>query len=227
MRKSVHCDMNHIKILIVEDDRTQNDVLSNFLRKEGYETISAYCLAEAKQLFDPSVQFVILDIMLPDGSGLDFLQDIRLISNVPVIVLTALDDDYTKLNTFDLKADEYVDKPVSPLVMTKRINAFAERIYGAKSIFKIGRFTFNFSKHTVTDDGGTEISLTHKEMAIIRFLFDNKGNAVTRDAIITNLWGCDYESADRAVDTHIKNIRKKLDPSLVVTVKGVGYRLNM
>lgn len=219
--------MNMIKILIVEDDRTQNEVLSNFLRKEGYAVISACNLQEAEQRFDPTIDLVILDVMLPDGSGLDFLHNIRLISNVPVIVLTALDDDYTKLNTFELKADEYVDKPVSPLVMTKRVNVFVERIYGAKSIFRIGDFVFDFNKYIVTDQTGTEISLTHKEMGIIRFLFDNNGNAVTREAIITNLWGCDYGADDRAIDTHIKNIRKKLDSSLIVTVKGIGYRLNM
>ena len=219
--------MNMIKILIVEDDRTQNEVLSNFLREEGYTVISAYNLSEAEQEFNPSIDLMILDVMLPDGNGLDFLQSIRLISNVPVIVLTALDDDYTKLNTFDLKADEYVDKPVSPLVMTKRVNAFVERVYGARSIIEIGRFVFDFNKYTVTDQNGAEISLTSKEIGIIRFLYDNRGNAVTREAVITNLWGYDYEYDDRAIDTHIKNIRKKLDPSLIVTVKGVGYRLNM
>lgn len=219
--------MNMVKILIVEDDRTQNEVLSNFLRKEGYTVISAYDLRGAEQLFDPTIDLVILDMMLPDGSGLDFLQSIRLISNVPVIVLTALDDNYTKLNTFELKADEYVDKPVSPLVMTKRVNAFVERFYGAKSICRIGGFVFDFNKHTVTGQNGECISLTNKEMGIIRFLYDNNGNAVTREAVITNLWGCDYDFDDRAIDTHIKNIRKKLDSSLIVTVKGVGYRLNM
>lgn len=219
--------MNMVKILIVEDDRTQNEVLSNFLRKEGYTVISAYDLRGAEQLFDPTIDLVILDMMLPDGSGLDLLQSIRLISNVPVIVLTALDDDYTKLNTFELKADEYVDKPVSPLVMTKRVNAFVERVYGAKSFCRIGGFVFDFNKHTVTGQNGECISLTNKEMGIIRFLYDNNGNAVTREAVITNLWGCDYDFDDRAIDTHIKNIRKKLDPSLIVTVKGVGYRLNL
>lgn len=219
--------MNTIKILIVEDDLTQNQVLSNFLRKEGYTVLSAYNLHEAEELFSSAIDLVILDVMLPDGSGLDFLRNIRLFSNVPVIVLTALGDDYTMLNSFDLKADEYIEKPVSPLVMTKRINAFVERIYGTKSILKINGFIFNFNKYTVIDETGKEIALTTKEMNIIRFLYDNNGNAVTRDSIITNLWGCDYESDDRAVDTHIKNIRKKLSPTLVITVKGIGYRLNI
>ncbi|HBI85277.1 MAG TPA: DNA-binding response regulator [Ruminococcus sp.] len=219
--------MNLIKILIVEDDRTQNDVLSNFLRKEGHTVLSAYTLHEAEALFDPSVSLIILDVMLPDGSGLDFLRSIRYVSNVPVIVLTALADDYTKLHTFGLKADEYVDKPVSPLVMTKRVNAFVERIYGSRNVFRIRGFTFDFNKYSVTDQSGAEIKLTYKEMAIIKFLYDNNGNAVTRESVISNVWGCDYSYAERAIDTHIKNIRKKLDPDLIITVKGIGYRLNL
>ena len=218
--------MDPVKILIIEDDHIQNDVLSNFLKKEGYAVVSAYSLSEAEELFDPSVKLIILDVMLPDGNGLDYLRSLRNISTVPVIVLTALDDDYTKLKTFGLKADEYVDKPVSPLVMTKRVNAFVERFYGANDRAAIRGFTFDFSRYTVTLPDGSEIKLTRKETDIIRFLYDAKGNTVTRDAIITNLWGCDYESEDRAIDTHIKNLRKKLDPDLILTVKGIGYRLN-
>lgn len=219
--------MNLIKILIIEDDRIQNDVLSNFLRKEGYIVISAYSLAEAEQLFDSSVQLIVLDVMLPDGNGLDFLKNLRCISSVPVIVLTALDDDYTKLQTFGLKADEYVDKPVSPLVMTKRINAFLERVYGARNVFRISDYIFDFNKYTVRDSGGQEIKMTHKEMSIIKFLYDNHGNAVTRESVITNVWGCDYDSDERAIDTHIKNIRKKLNSDFIITVKGIGYRINL
>ena len=218
--------MDPVKILIIEDDHIQNDVLSNFLKKEGYAVVSAYSLSEAEELFDPSVKLIILDVMLPDGNGLDYLRSLRNISTVPVIVLTALDDDFTKLKTFGLKADEYVDKPVSPLVMTKRVNAFVDRFYGANNRVPIRGFTFDFSRYTVTLPDGSEIKLTRKETDIIRFLYEAKGNTVTRDAIITNLWGCDYESEDRAIDTHIKNLRKKLDPDLILTVKGIGYRLN-
>ncbi len=226
VRKRGEDYLDPVKILIIEDDHIQNDVLSNFLKKEGYQVVSAYSLSEAEELFDPSVKLMILDVMLPDGNGLDYLKAVRSISTVPVIVLTALDDDFTKLKTFGLKADEYVDKPVSPLVMTKRVNAFVERFYGASDTVKIGQYTFDFSKYTVTAPDGSEMKLTQKETGIVRFLYDAKGNAVTRDAIITNLWGCDYESEERAIDTHIKNIRKKLDPDIILTVKGIGYRLN-
>ncbi len=219
--------MKSRRILIVEDDHIQNDVLANFLRKDGDDVVSAYCLKEAEEFFEPSIDLVVLDVMLPDGNGIDFLRSIRRISNVPVIMLTALDDDYTKIQTFDLKADEYVDKPVSPQVMSKRIHAFLDRIYGTRQETRLFGFRFDFQKYMVTDEVGQEIKMTRKEMDIIRFLMDNHGQIVSRDSLITNLWGCDYESEERAIDTHIKNIRKKLHPELVLTVKGVGYRLNM
>ena len=215
------------RILIVEDDHIQNDVLANFLRKDGDDVVSAYSLKEAEEVFEPSISLVVLDVMLPDGNGIDFLRSIRRISNVPVIMLTALDDDYTKIQTFDLKADEYVDKPVSPQVMSKRIHAFLDRIYGTRQETRLFGFRFDFQKYIVTGEAGQDIKMTKKEMDIIRFLMDNHGQIVSRDSLITNLWGCDYESEERAIDTHIKNIRKKIHPELILTVKGVGYRLNM
>lgn len=115
----------NINILIVEDDHTQNTVLANFLRKESYQVHSAFTLAEARKLLNSDISLMVLDVMLPDGNGLEFLREVRKYSNVPIIMLTALDDEFTQNSSFDLKADEYVDKPVSPIVMTKRINALS------------------------------------------------------------------------------------------------------
>lgn len=219
--------MDPLKILIVEDDKIQNDVLAAFLRKDGDDVVSAYTLSEAEEVFDPSFKLVVLDVMLPDGSGIDFLRSIRRISTVPVIMLTALDDDFTKIQTFDLHADEYVDKPVSPQVMTRRIHALTDRIYGQGSSCTVKGYTFDFPRYLVIDQKGNEIHFTNKEMGILRYLLENRGKAVSRDSLITNLWGCEYESEERAIDTHIKNIRKKLDPDIILTIKGIGYRLNL
>lgn len=219
--------MDPLKILIVEDDKIQNDVLAAFLRKDGDNVVSAYTLEEAEAAFDPSFKLVVLDVMLPDGSGIDFLRSLRRISTVPVIMLTALDDDFTKIQTFDLQADEYVDKPVSPQVMTRRIHALMDRIYGRGSLCTVKGYTFDFPRYLVIDQNRKEIHFTNKEMGILRYLLENRGKAVSRDSLITNLWGCEYESEERAIDTHIKNIRKKLDPDIILTVKGFGYRLNL
>lgn len=216
-----------MKILIVEDNQTQNDVLANFLRHEYYDVVSAYTLNEARELFSSDTNLIVLDVMLPDGSGLDFLKEIRKYSDVPVIVLTALDDEYTQVSTFDLKADEYVDKPVSPIVMTKRITALLERIYGNYDSVNIMGFKFDFKKFISYSSDEKDLKLTTKETQIIKCLYDANGNVVTRDNILNSVWGYEYIGEDRLIDTHIKNIRKKTSPEIILTVKGVGYRLNI
>ena len=215
-----------IRILLVEDDKTQNDVLANFLRYENYEVLSAYSIREARELIERDIDLVILDVMLPDGNGLAYLREVRETMHVPVIILTALDDEYTQLQSFDLKADEFVDKPVSPLVMTKRVKALVERIYGSQNVIQINHFQFDFERFIVLTEAGDEIKLTTKEILIIKLLYENHGKVVTRDSILDSVWGKEYVGEDRLIDTHIKNIRKKLGNDLIVTVKSVGYRLN-
>lgn len=214
-------------ILIVEDDVTQNNVLCGFLEKEGFTTLQAYTIAEAKQLFNADVQLIVLDLNLPDGTGLDFLQYLRTYSNVPVIVLTALDDELTQLNVFDLKADEYVDKPVSPLIMTKRIKALMSRIYPDNNTISVHEFDFDFSKYTVRHKDGEIVPLTSTEFNIIKLLYENKTITLTRESIIESIWGWEYKEEIRILDPHIKNIRKKLCPEIIITVKGIGYRFGV
>jgi len=224
MRCTTKKVVNEMAILIVEDDVTQNNVLAGFLQKEGFTTMQAYTIAEANELFTPDIQLIVLDLNLPDGTGLDFLQELRTYSNVPVIVLTALDDELTQLNVFELKADEYVDKPVSPLIMTKRIQALMSRIYPDNNIVTVQGFAFDFSKYTLSCENGELISLTSTEFNIIKLLYENKTLTLTREAIIESVWGWEYKDEIRILDPHIKNIRKKLIPEIIITVKGVGYR---
>lgn len=216
-----------MKILVVEDNQTQNDVLANFLRLAGYDVLSAYTLNEARNLFSSDINLIVLDVMLPDGNGLDYLKEIRNYSNVPVIVLTALDDEYTQVSTFDFKADEYVEKPVSPIVMTKRITALLERIYGNSDSANIMGFKFDFKKFSCYSSENINLQMTTKEIQIVKCLYGAKGNVVTRDNILNSVWGYEYIGEDRLIDTHIKNIRKKTSPDIILTVKGVGYRLNI
>lgn len=215
------------KILIVEDDRTWNDVLANFLRHESYEVFSAYSIGEARAFLSKELHLIILDVMLPDGNGLDFLKELRRTSRVPVIILTALDDEFTQIQTFDLKADEYVDKPVSPLVMTKRVNALMSRFYeeAEDTSVEIRGFSFDFDSFRVNRIDGPEIRLTATEMKIIQILYRHRGSVVSRDKILEEVWGFEYIGEDRLIDTHVKNIRKKLSADIIDTVKGIGYRM--
>ena len=214
-------------ILIVEDDLTQSNVLAGFLQKEGFQILQAFTIAEAWEKFSADVKLIVLDLTLPDGFGLDFLQKLRLTSEVAVIVLTALDDELTQLNVFDLQADEYVDKPVSPLIMTKRIKALLNRIYPENELVMIQGFNFDFAKYTVSSKDGDIIPLTSTEFNIVKLLYERKNHTLTRESIIESIWGYEYRDEIRILDPHIKNIRKKLCHEIIITIKGIGYRIGI
>jgi len=215
------------KILIIEDDKTQNDVLANFLRKAGYEVFSAYTLAQGKELLTPEIKLIVLDLNLPDGHGFDFLRELRQHSTIPVIVLTAFNDEFTQLNVFELQADEYVDKPASPLVMTKRIEALMKRIYPSNSKVNLINFTVDFENYRIVDNSGAEIPLTTKEFNFLKLLYEKQGKPVLREHLMEVLWGFEYRDEIRLLDSHVRNIRKKLGSDTILTVKNVGYRLNI
>ena len=213
-------------ILIVEDDKCTNEVLCNFLKREGYEVESALDGEEAIQKFNKSISLVVLDIMLPKKDGVEVLKYIRSISDVPVIVLTAVVDELMQLQVFDNAADEYVTKPFSPMVMVKRINSLLKRVSdnSSKTEFIKG-YRFEFEKYNAYK-GNIPVSLTTKEIQIIAMLFRNKGRVVTRQQILDTLFSDNYEVLERTVDTHIKNIRKKLGADFITTVKNVGYKID-
>ena len=217
-----------MKILIIEDDKIQNNVLAGFLRKEGYEAFSAYTLTEANPILNTEdIKLILLDLMLPDGNGLDFLKDLRRTNDVPVIVLTSLSGEITQLQVFDLQADDYVDKPASPEIISRRIKSLFNRVYGKDEIIPIRGYYFDFGKFVVTDEVGNLMPLTTTEIKIIKMFYDRKEHALPREKVIEIIWGFEYKDDIRILDPHIKNIRKKLSSDFIITVKNVGYRLNL
>jgi len=216
-----------LKILVVEDDKYTNEVLSNFLKHGGYEVLSAFTGKQALEFLDMStIHLAVLDIMLPDTNGIELLKHLREFSEIPIIMLTAVTDEYSQMTSFSYKADEYVTKPFSPAVMTKRIDALIHRVYNTSNKpVNIMGYLFDFEKYTVTKDNN-EISLTKKEMDIVKTLYDVRYTVLSRQSLLNKIWGYDNDFIDRTVDTHIKNIRRKSCKDLIVTVKGVGYRLN-
>lgn len=138
-------------------------------------------------------------------------------------MLTAVADELIQLLCFENKVDEYVVKPFSPSVLVKRVNVLLERIYGEETV-KIGEYEFDFFRYTVSLNKNY-IALTTKEIELIKILYDNKKRVLSREQLLAILFGDDYEGLDRTIDTHVKNIRKKLDSSIIETVKGVGYKL--
>ena len=218
---------NKQKILVVEDDESTNKVISEVMKAEGYEVFRAFDGERALELFfEHKMSLVLLDIMLPKKSGLEVLKEIKEYSNVPVVMLTAMGDEYTQIKSFDMQADEYVTKPFSPIVLAKRVKALLRLSDPVENLsITIGDNIVDFSSYEVTR-GGEKIPFTTRELQVLKFLAENRGRVMSREQILENVWGYGFDPTDRTVDTHIKNIRKKLDAACITTIKNVGYRFD-
>ena len=216
-------------LLIVEDDIDTNEALSEYLNEAGYQTISAHDGAEAISLFsDNCIDLVILDIMLPKITGLSVLNTIRKKSQVPILMLTAIEDEYTQASSFDCLADDYMTKPFSIVILGKRVAALLRRSGQIKeiNIWKYKDLTVNFSDYSVSNSSG-EIDIAPKELDLLKFLVEHQGLVMSRNQILDGVWGENSFVLDRLVDTYIKNIRKKLQLDCIVTVQGIGYKLEV
>ena len=213
-------------LLIVEDDRKTNDAICEYLKPAGHKVIPAYDSREALQLFrENSIDLVVLDIMLPHVNGLSVLHEIRRTSTTLVLILTAIEDEYTQVMSFDEQADDYMTKPFSMVLLGRRVTALLRRSGQAPlpQTITFGDVTVDFSGYTASDSAG-KIDITPKEIALLRLLVGHRGLVLTRSQILDELWGSDYPIIDRTVDTYIKNLRKKLRLDCIVTVKGIGYK---
>ena len=215
-----------INILIVEDEKEIREGVSEYLSEVGYNVISAEDGMQAIELFKNSkIDLVILDIMLPKANGFVVLNKIRQESNVPVIMLTAMSYDYTQIMSFDEKADDYITKPFSIIVLHKRIEALLRRgvkVSENKKWF-YGDIEIDFEGYSARKNG-ENIDLKPKEIKLIELLLKYEGKVLTRAQILDNLWNIEESPNDRVIDVYIKNIRKKLLLDCIVTVKGIGYK---
>lgn len=216
-------------ILVVEDDKQTNDAICEYMKSVGHRTIPAYDGEKALQLFENNeINLIILDIMLPKQTGLAVLHRIRQKSTVPIIMLTAIGDEYTQISSFDERADDYITKPFSMLVLGRRVMALLRRS-GQKisaDTMTFGEVTVDFSGYTANGPDG-KIDITPKEIELLKLLVEHKGAVLTRSQMLDALWGIDYPIIDRTIDTYIKNLRKKLHLDCIVTVKGVGYKFEV
>ena len=215
-----------INILIVEDEKEIREGVSEYLSEVGYNVISAEDGMQAIELFKNSkIDLVILDIMLPKANGFVVLNKIRQESNVPVIMLTAMSDDYTQIMSFDEKADDYITKPFSIIVLHKRIEALLRRVVKVSENKKwfYGDIEIDFEGYSARKNG-ENIDLKPKEIKLIELLLKYEGKVLTRAQILDNLWRIEEAPNDRVIDVYIKNIRKKLLLDCIVTVKGIGYK---
>ena len=216
-------------LLIVEDDSKTNEAICEYMKSAGHEAIPVYDGTEAVRHFqEKKPDLVVLDIMLPKMTGLAVLHEIRRSSSAPVLMLTAIEDEYTQIQSFDEQADDYITKPFSMVLLGKRITALLRR--SGQSVVQdtitFGEVTVDFSGYTARDREG-KIDLTPREINLLRLFVEHKGLVLTRNQILDELWGDDNPIIDRTVDTYVKNLRKKLRLDCLVTVKGIGYKFEV
>ncbi|PKM73073.1 MAG: DNA-binding response regulator [Firmicutes bacterium HGW-Firmicutes-16] len=216
-----------MKLLVVEDDRDTSDGVCEYFREAGYEVSTAYDGEEALALAERDVfDLILLDVMLPRLTGLAVLHELRKTSDVPVIMLTAIGDEYTQVASFDGMADDYVTKPFSIVLLEKRVEALLRRGKSSDTpyIWRHKDVTVDFTGYTAEGADGV-IDVTPREIMLLRLLVEHRRRVLTRERILDELWGEERPVFDRTVDSHIKNLRKKLNLDCIVTVTGVGYKL--
>lgn len=221
-------------ILIADDEERMRTLMCAYLKNEGYEIFQAKDGEEALEIFSKNkIHLLLLDIMMPKIDGWKVCSEIRKVSDVPIIMLTAKSQEEDKLLGFGLGTDNYVTKPFSPRILVANVKALLKRAYshhgnGKTGMINCGVLEINTSSHkvTVSED---EVFLTHKEYELLLYMISNKGQALSREMILDAVWGYDYYGDLRTVDTHIKRLREKLMDKayLIATVRGSGYKLEV
>lgn len=218
------------RILVVEDDFDIQELLQNFLQETGYEVDIAGDGVEALAIFiDGKYDLILLDIMLPKIDGYGVCELIRKQSDVPIIMLTALNGEDDQIKGLDLQVDDYITKPFSMPILIRKIAAVLRRssqgtVESYQSI-TYGNLLLNCDGYTATMNGNT-FELTQKEFEILRELLTHQGRILTRQNLLDKLWRYDFYGDERVVDTHIKNLRKKLGIDFIQTIRGVGYKID-
>ena len=214
-------------ICVVEDEKAINDLVNQYLKKEGYEGRSYYTYEEASaHVGDDDVHLWILDIMLDDKSGVDLIEEIRLQGkDIPVIFMSARDKEFDRIIGLEKGSDDYITKPFSPKELVLRVNNVMKRVYrNDNNRIMVDGYELDEEQRKVFD-GGKEIDLTTKEFDLLMMFIKNKGMAFNREAILTNVWEENYYGSDRVVDDTLRRLRKKLPNLNIHTIYGYGYRL--
>ncbi|NUN10356.1 MAG: response regulator transcription factor [Ignavibacteriaceae bacterium] len=224
------------KILVVEDEPSMRLGLTDNLEFEGYEVETASDGKEGlKKILDNEYHLVLLDVMLPQMSGFDVCKSVRNAGKTtPIIMLTAKGEEVDKVIGLELGADDYITKPFSLRELIARVKAMLRRTDAASSPvptddIRIGKLTVNFTSYTA-HEGKKEVQLSHKEFEILSYLFKHRNSTVSRDDLLTNIWGYDESPTTRTVDNFILRLRQKIEtdsenPRIIITVHGVGYKM--
>lgn len=224
--------MNPIKILVVDDESRMRKLVKDFLVRQGYNVIEAANGEEAVDLFvqDKEIALIILDVMMPKMDGWQVCKEIRALSEVPIIMLTAKTDERDELLGFELGVDEYISKPFSPKILVARVEAILRRTSGVaqEELLVAGEIELDISAHTVKVKGES-VDLSYKEFELLNYFVVNQGVALSREKILNNVWNYDYFGDARTIDTHVKKLRNKLGDcgDYIKTIWGMGYKFNV
>lgn len=218
------------KILIIEDEPAIRDILRELLTDAGYEVEEATDGLEGVEKFRAgSFSLVLLDLMLPKLDGYGVCEQIRAVSDVPVIMITALSGEEAEVRAFELRADDYITKPFSLRLVLMRVEAVLRRAggkadEGGREILRRGSVEMDTAAHRVSLDG-EDVPLTNTEYRLLELFLRNPGRVFTREGLLSRVWGYDFIGDESTVNIHIMNLRRKLGSNLIETVRGVGYRL--
>lgn len=221
--------MSNLKILIVDDESRMRKLVKDFLVKKEYTVLEAGDGEEAMEIFysDKDIALVILDVMMPKMNGWETCREIRKISKVPVIMLTAKSEEQDELLGFELGVDEYISKPFSPKILVARIDAILRRTSNIDTNDKIkaGIIEIDKAAHIVRVNGKS-VELSFKEFELLQYFVENKGIALSREKILNSVWNYDYFGDARTIDTHVKKLRSKLGEGAdyIRTIWGMGYK---
>jgi two-component system, OmpR family, alkaline phosphatase synthesis response regulator PhoP len=214
-------------VLLVEDEENLASLVGAYLEQEGYRVIPVGTGAEALQVIDAEpVRLVVLDLNLPDMDGLDVCRQIRARSSVPVVMLTARDEERDRLAGLETGADDYIGKPFSPRELVARMKAVLRRAepHLEEELLVLGDVVLRRSAREVTV-GGSPVELRPKEFDLLACLMQNRGAVLSRDLLLERVWGFDYAGGTRTVDVHVAQLRRKLGrPDLIRTIRGSGYK---
>lgn len=220
------------KIMIVDDDENIVRLMSLYLKKEGYESLEYFDGKTALDAFGREApDLVILDLMLPEMDGYDICKEIRRISNIPIIMVTAKGETFDKVLGLELGADDYIVKPFEGKELTARVKAVLRRYQfdkGSNKEIVYPNIGINLSNYSLNYHG-QKLELPPKELELLYFLASNPNRVYTRDQLLDKIWGYDYIGESRTVDVHIKRLREKLnrdDPWEIKTIWGVGYKFD-
>ena len=216
-----------MKILVVDDEKLIRDVIKEYAYAENYEVLEAENGLDAieKVKKNKNIDMIVMDIMMPKLDGYSASLEIKKIEDIPIIMLSAREEEYDKLAGFEIGIDDYITKPFSPKELLARIKAVMKRVNGKVDKFIYQDLEIDYNAHTITVEK-KEIKVTPKEYELLCYFIKNQNIALSREQLLSKLWGYDFFGDDRTIDTHIKMLRNNLGKyrDLIVTVRGMGYK---